>query len=102
MSEATDLLGQGLDILLDQHGVAFTVSGVSGTFSGIADSPIDATALSDGGMREENSLSITFATDAGYTPAHGQRVTCKSANWVVTGIRRENASYVISLTGRNQ
>lgn len=102
MSEATDLLEDGLGVLLWQHGVSFTVSGVTGTFTGIADSPVDATALTDGGMREENSLSLTFATDAGYTPAHGQRVTCKGSVWVVTGIRRENASFVISLTGRNQ
>ncbi len=102
MSEATAMLSDGLDNLLSQHGVSFTVSGVVGTFTGIADSPVAGTLLTDAGMREEMSLSITFALDAGYTPETGHRITCKGSNWVVTSVALENASYVVQLTGRNQ
>lgn len=102
MSEATSLLASGLGELLTQHGSDFTVDGVDGEFSGVCESPIDGTILSDMGMREEASMTLTFSTDAGWTPQVGQRVNAKSSVWVVTSIRRENASFVVSLIGRHQ
>lgn len=102
MSEATDMLGDGLDLLLGQHGVSFTVSGVSGTFSGIAESPLQGSVLSVGGMREDASLSITFARDAGYTPSSGDVVTAKGQTWAVVEVGNESASYVIRMEGRSQ
>lgn len=102
MSEATDMLGDGLDVLLGQHGVTFTVSGVVGTFSGIPETPLAGSELTTAGIREVSSLSLTFALDAGYTPATGDVVTAKGQNWVVVDVGSENASYVVRMEGRSQ
>ncbi len=96
------MLGDGLDLLLGQHGVTFTVSGVVGTFTGIAETPLQGSVLSAAGMRENASLSITFARDAGYTPSAGDVVTSKGQTWAVIDVGNEIASYVISLEGRSQ
>lgn len=96
------MLQYGLDDLLSQHGVTFTVSGVEGSFSCIAENPIAGNILSEAGMREDASLSITFATDVGYTPTVGDVVTAKGQTWAVTSVETANASYVLTLTGRSQ
>lgn len=96
------MLSDGLDVLVEQVSSTFTVDGVVGTFSGIAESPLQGSVLQVEGMRESASLSITFARDLGYTPSAGDVITCKGQTWVVRSVGNEIASYVIEMEGRSQ
>ncbi len=102
MSEATDMLTGGLSLLLGQLGVTFTVSGVTGSFTGIPDGTLQGNLLTTGGMREDASLTLVFARGTAYTPAAGDIVTAKGQNWAVVEVGNEAASYTIRMEGRSQ
>lgn len=96
------MLSSGLTLLLDQLGVTFTVDGVTGTFTGVAENPLQGSLLAVEGIREDASLSITFAKGTAYTPSTGDIITAKGQNWVVKGVQDQVACYVIDCQGRSQ
>ena len=96
------MLQGGLDLLMVQLGVTFTVDGVSGTFTGIAENPMQGSVLAVEGMREDASLSITFPKGTAYTPSSGDIITAKGQTWAVKSVRDEVASYVLECQGRSQ
>ena len=102
MSDATDLLNDGLSELLTQFGVSFTVEGVTGTFSGIAENPITGIALTISGMVSAHTVSLHFVRSVTFTPASGQRYTLNGKTFVAETATQEVSEWVVVLNSENR
>ncbi|TXH52743.1 MAG: hypothetical protein E6Q97_15100 [Desulfurellales bacterium] len=102
MSEATSLLASSWTILEQQFGVSFTVEGVTGTFSGIAENPITGIALTISGMVSAHTVSLHFARSVTFTPASGQRYTLNGKTFVAETATQEVSEWVVVLNSENR
>ncbi len=103
MSDALTMLAGGFTELLSQFGRTYTVSGRSGTFSGIIETPLVGTILDIDGERPDDSATLLIPQSATYVPVAGDYITILSKTWVVTGNTQHNDGfYSVPLRSRHR
>jgi hypothetical protein len=97
MSEATDLLAEGDQDVMAQHGVLFTVDGdASGERIGVYDAFVYGNVLTDSGVVQKRGATLTFLR-ATWTPVIGKRVTVEGLTFVVDAIQRSPTHFAVTL-----
>lgn len=102
MSEATSILSASWTLLEQQFGLSFTVEGVTGTFSGIAENPITGIALTIGGMVSAHAITLHFKRGVTFTPVSGQRYTVNGKTFVAETSTQELGEWVVTLNSENR
>ena len=102
MSEATDALVEGEEVLQVLFPSTFTVDGRSDVFSGLLDTTSASKELTGSGMRGADSAVLGFLKSAGYTPEVGDEVTVAGVMWRVAVIRGGPVKWEVALVSDDE
>lgn len=102
VSDFTDALQACETDLHEQNPTAFTVEGVSGSFTGLFDTLSANLLLGTDGMRGERAAALSCLKSSGYTPSTGDIVTVDDQEWRVERVQGGPVKWEMTLIGVHQ
>jgi hypothetical protein len=103
MSEARELLEQGRDVLIGEHGVPFTVDGIPGVeFTGLCDQVNFSNEPGIGGFLPGGDGTIAVPVEqfanVGFTPFPGMRLSVYGRSFIATTVNQNGYRWHLVLT----